>query len=138
METTVNERIALLKTKLNLGTNEFSQTAGIAAGTVWNIENGGNVSSKTIKSISKSFNVNIDWLKTGKGKMMMEVIETKGSNPWQDEAYVALKDEVSYLRTLVSQLIAGKGNPNFLKALDVAKVPLYLLKGIYSGANAAH
>ena len=70
--------------------------------------------------------------------MMMEVIETKGSNPWQDEAYVALKDEVSYLRTLVSQLIAGKGNPNFLKALDVAKVPLYLLKGIYSGANAAH
>jgi transcriptional regulator with XRE-family HTH domain len=119
MEQTVNERILILKDHLRLDNQEFIAASKISNGTLWNIENGKNISSKTIKVIAESLNVNLDWLKHGKGEMLapQKEIAVVDQNPWKDEAYKALKDEVSFLRSLVSQLTGGK-SANFHKALN--------------------
>ncbi len=144
MQTTINQRVKELREYLNLTQEEFAVRIGSTNASVSRIEKGLTEPRKsTINKIVSTFNVN-EWLINGKGSL--EIV--KPSQPqmiWKDEAYEAVKSENSTLKQEVERLwtlvinFSQKGtNPNFLKALDVAKIPLYLInKGIYSGANAA-
>lgn len=117
MKQTKKERLGLLKTSLNIGTNEFAAKAKISPVTVWNIENGAGTSPKTDKAIVKAFNLNRDWWDNGKGEMLSDkLIQDEDSiNPWKEEAYKSLKDEVAYLREMLKMAM---GNPNFQEATD--------------------
>ncbi len=123
MKSTVNTRITLLKTKLNLGNDEFSYQAGISPGTYWSISNGGNVAPKTIKKICEAFNVNAEWMLSEKGEMFLPEPEKRiGINPWKEEAYVVIKEENSRLAKEIERLWVmidnfSNGKVNFLTVL---------------------
>lgn len=143
METTVNERIMLLQKQLNLTDIEFSVKAEISTGTLFRIKKGEPVSSKVLKSISDGTRTELHWLKTGKGKTMMEVVEPITENPWKDALVVELKEKNSFLekqavwmQNLINNLTQTGVKASFNIASDVAEIPYYLLSGVYSGANA--
>ena len=128
MESTVNTRVLLLKTHLNLNNLEFCTKVNISIGTMSSIQNGGNISPKLIRSICQTLNINKEWLIHDKGKMFNEApkntIGLTVKNPWEDEAYVnlksentGLKKEVERLWQMVSHYTSG-ATPNFLKAFN--------------------
>lgn len=69
----MNVRLAELRKELELSQNEFADRVGISSNYVWMLENGSRkASDKTLKSICRAFNVNIDWLKTGFGPHFLD------------------------------------------------------------------
>lgn len=71
----VNNNIRELRENiLNLSQDTFAQKIGLQRNTISLIENGRrNPSDRTIKDICKTFNVNEDWLLTGKGLPILEL-----------------------------------------------------------------
>ena len=66
----INQRIKLLRSELNISQNEFSKRIFIGQSSLGEIETGTrNVNDRIIQLICSEFNVNKDWLKTGKGQM---------------------------------------------------------------------
>jgi transcriptional regulator with XRE-family HTH domain len=66
----IKERLKQVRTSLNLSQREFSKRIFISQSLYADIELG-NVEPKErfIRLISSQFNVNLDWIKTGKGEM---------------------------------------------------------------------
>lgn len=70
----MNERIKQLRLTLGLNQEEFGKALGLAKSGVSNLENGfRNVTKKHIRMLVMSFNVNEEWLLTGKGEMFLAV-----------------------------------------------------------------
>lgn len=70
---TSNERLKLLRKELKLSQKEFSNRIGMSQGGYSDIENNrANLTDKNIMLISKEFNVNEEWLKTGDNEMFRE------------------------------------------------------------------
>lgn len=70
----MRNRIKELRRQLNLSQEEFGKKIGVTRGVIANIENG-RVEPKelTLSMISKTFSVDVDWLKTGEGEMFLSV-----------------------------------------------------------------
>lgn len=105
MGSTSNDRvIALLKT-LKIDEMEASRRIGKQASTFYRITNKVHEPTKTtLRIIAEGLGASYDWLLTGRGEMLVEKIEGKEmkiSNPWREEAYKALKDEVAFYRQLL-------------------------------------
>lgn len=65
----MNTRIKELRNYLNLNQKEFGQQIGLKS-SISEIENGNApITERTIIAICSKFNVNENWLKTGKGQM---------------------------------------------------------------------
>lgn len=129
METTVNERVRILRKSLKMSQHDFSELVGIAQTSVSRIEKGTNAPHKsTLLQIANATNSNVDWLLTGKGEMTFEgeektettVSENSPSKTtqWKEEAYKRLEEayesskaEIQFLRGLVNKL-AANGNFN--------------------------
>jgi transcriptional regulator with XRE-family HTH domain len=70
---TVYERIKEVRNRLGLSQVEFSEQIFISKSLIGEIEIGKrNVNDRIIFIISKQFNVNEDWIKTGKGEMFSD------------------------------------------------------------------
>lgn len=146
MKHTVNQRIKLLRTELGLSQTQFAVECKLSLPAISRMETSDTEpTEKAIRAICKAFNSNEVWLKTEKGDMFLEggVKTNEPQNPWQDEAYKQVKEENLTLRQQLDKLtqallnLSSRANPNFLKASDVAGIPLYLLnKAGYSVANA--
>lgn len=66
----MKERIKLLRKKLRLSQEEFGSRIKITRSSVSKLENGeNNPSDQTVKLICTEFDVNEEWLRTGKGEM---------------------------------------------------------------------
>lgn len=66
----MKERIRQLRKALNLSQADFGEKVGVTFGTIGGYEQGRrNVSSAVFKSICREYNVNEEWLRTGKGEM---------------------------------------------------------------------
>lgn len=66
----MNERIKELRNALGLSGEKFGNQIGLTRATISNIENGNrNLTEQSILSICREFNVNEEWLRTGKGDM---------------------------------------------------------------------
>ncbi len=128
MENTVNSRVLLLKTHLNLNRSEFSNKANISLSTFDNISTGHNIYPKTINAISQAFNANRDWLLTGHGDMFVEPKHTAvgfgTENPYKDALVAELKSQVEYLKEMLKMTMGGK-NPNFRKAIEYANMFMF-------------
>lgn len=156
MKQTENQRIKAFREALLLTQTQFAKCLDSSGSTVAKIEGGAEATEKFISKLSTALNANAEWIKTNKGQMfisgtLQENIElaklflknngTVAANPWQDEAYKQVKEENLTLRQQLDKLtqallnLSVRGNPNFLKASDVAEIPK-ILKGIYSGAYA--
>lgn len=69
----LNERIKLVRVKKSLNQTDFAKRLSISRSAVCKIESGENSpSEQTINLICKEFNVNSEWLRTGKGEMFIE------------------------------------------------------------------
>lgn len=89
MEETINQRVIKLRKMLYLNQRSFAEKVGITQTSLSMIENGGGISSKTIKKITENLGVNRQWLMEGKGEI--------------------LKDEKKEEKSLISQLDVFKG-----------------------------
>jgi len=70
---TVYERIKEIRKKLELSQVEFSERIFLSKSFYGDIEIGKKkLNERIIFIISKQFNVNIEWIKTGKGQMFIE------------------------------------------------------------------
>lgn len=123
MESTVNERIKLLRTSLNLTQNQFANSIESTLTTISRIENGGSKPQLgTIKAIIRVYNVNSDWLNYGNGEMFGQQKESAStSNPWENALIQELKSEVEFLKQLLMNL-TGKASANFNTAFDLASI----------------
>ena len=73
----MNERIKELRKALDLSGDKFGQSIGLTRFAISNIENGRySITEQTIIAICHIYNVNEDWLRTGKGYMFNR---TKGT-----------------------------------------------------------
>lgn len=123
METTVNERIKLLRTSLNLTQNQFANSIESTLTTVSRLENGGSKPQLgTIRAIIRVYNVNSDWLNYGTGEMFETPKEvSQSANPWKDALITELKSEVEFLKQLLMN-VTGKASANFNDAFDLASL----------------
>ena len=70
---TSNERLALVRKKLQLTQREFAEKISVATGFIASMELGDRkVNIRIMKLISSSFNVNLQWLETGQGEMFTD------------------------------------------------------------------
>ncbi len=70
----MKDRIKKVRTTNKLTMEQFGNRIGITKSSVSLLESGKNSpSEQTLKLICKEFNINMDWLQTGKGDMNKEV-----------------------------------------------------------------
>lgn len=68
-----NERLGILRKKLDLTLEKFGERIGVTGSAVGNIEKGRRaLTEQVVKSVVREFNVNEDWLRTGAGEMFIE------------------------------------------------------------------
>lgn len=69
---TTGERIRTLRKELKMSQNDFGTRIGLASNTITNYETDRrNPSNQVIELICREFNVNEEWLRTGKGEMFL-------------------------------------------------------------------
>ena len=99
----MNERIKILRKKLQLTQQEFADKLKISRGNIGAYEVGKNApSDAVIALICKTFNVNETWLRSGEGEMFEEL-------PEEDEvaAYVSdlLEDDENPLYDIIKDIM---------------------------------
>jgi len=124
LEKTLGNRLTEAREALGYTSqNEFAAKTDLSSVTIYKIEKGENKNPnpKTYRELERVFGINPKWLMTGEGEMLSELKPEvlSSSNPWKDEAYSALKSEVTYLREMLKLAMGGKSG-NFLKALEFA------------------
>lgn len=130
MKSTVNERIKLLRTDLNLTQQQFSDLIGITSTQLSRIENGNSApQNATIKGILENIEVSKDWLLDGKGELKAQVKSNNKfadvNSPWKEEAYLEVKSKNALLEKELERLwqmiqhLTGGAKPNFHKALNL-------------------
>lgn len=103
---TLNERIKYLRKEiLNMNQQDFSNKINISRSNLGNIEIGNvNVTERVINDISRSLNVNKEWLING-----TEPIFSESNDPYTDEIikiYLTLnEDNKKYLRGYMQRLL---------------------------------
>lgn len=105
----MKDRIKKIRKELDLTQQKFGERIGVKGNTIAQYENGRNEPIDAVISlICREFNVNEEWLRTGKGEMFIE--QTKDE---QIATFVGniLKDEDdSFKRRLISGLAALDDN----------------------------
>lgn len=79
----MNKRIREVRDFYKLTQEDFGKKIGSARNTIANYENGNRTpSNSVIISICREFNVNEDWLRTGNGKMLIEIDKENQLMAW--------------------------------------------------------
>lgn len=74
----MNERIKQIRLHLGLNQTELGKRLGVTNGAVSKVEAGDNsVSSQFLSALLREFNINKEWLETGKGEMFAETTLAK-------------------------------------------------------------
>ncbi len=113
----------LLKKELGLTDIQFCGVSKISTATLNKIKNDEEITQKIVFAIlDAGFNVNKEWLLTGKGKMFADEpkAESKSFDPARDTLYNEMKSQVSFYREqigflneLIKQLTGGKPLKSF-------------------------
>ena len=70
----MNTRIKEVRQSLNLTLKKFGENLNLSESHLSNLEKGrGNITSRNIDDICCTYNVNKEWLETGKGSMFVEL-----------------------------------------------------------------
>lgn len=141
MKTTINERIKVLRTHLNLTQSEFSHLIGLNPTQLSRIENGtSNPQKSTLKEVFKAIEVSNEWLLEGKGELKASIRQenTNEINPWKDALVSQVKEENTRLQKELERVwqmvqhLTGGAKPNFLNAPEKASCAelLALVSGV--------
>lgn len=102
---TVNERIFdLRKNTLKMSQTDFAESVGVSRGVIVNLESGATTPKpQFLDLIARVYNVNRDWLETGKGEMFAEMSRAEKIGRFVADV---LEDEPdSFRRKLIDILI---------------------------------
>lgn len=72
---TLGERIKKARKELDLTQQGFADRIGMKRNSIAQVEMGRNTSDQTIVSICREFNINEEWLRSGKGEMFVQQSE---------------------------------------------------------------
>ncbi len=98
----MNERIKILRKQLGLTLEKFGERLGVGKTAINKLEKGeNNVTDQMFKAICREFDVNEEWLRSGKGDM-----------------FVIPDDETA---AIVSNLLEAKDNEFYNTVLDVLR-----------------
>lgn len=132
MENSVNTRVKMLRSHLNISQNDLAKKTGVTSVTIYQIENGqSNPSAKTIEKIIQNTGVNREWLLHGTGEMTfsetVRVDEGDKKASWSEKAFEAIKSqnehleqEVQFLREMLKNITSKLGAANFNPGFDLA------------------
>ena len=99
----MKERIRQLRKQLKFNQTEFGEKVGVKGNTIGNYDLGlRNPSEAVIFSICREFNVNEEWLRTGKGEMFIHRTRTEKITDFA--ADILKEEEESFRRRLVEAL----------------------------------
>ena len=98
---TINERIAVCLSQSGLTKTAFAERINVSQQYVSKLVQRGEPSDRTIRDISRAFNVNETWLRTGVGEMFTPI--TRDEEIAQFAAAV-IQDEGSFRQRFVSML----------------------------------
>lgn len=111
----MNNRIKEVRTKLKITQQEFADRIGCSRSGLANYEVGRNEPiNSVIVAICREFNVNEEWLRTGRGEMFAPVNRDKEIEAFMDT--VMKSESADFRRRLVSVL--SKLNPDEWKLLE--------------------
>ena len=80
----MNKRLKILRKSLNLTQSEFANSIGIKGSSYCDIENGkASITERTIISICSIYNVNRQWLQSGKGDIFVNINENDFLNTFK-------------------------------------------------------
>lgn len=100
---TINERIKELRKSHGLTLEKFGDTLGVTKSGISKIEKGErNLTEQMFKSICREFNVNEEWLRTGKGemyKLVEDEVSAAASDITDSDDYV-IQDFIVVYRSL--------------------------------------
>lgn len=116
----MKDRFKELRKELNVTQQEFADKLKISRNFVAQIEMGSKVpSDRTIDDVCREFNVNEEWLRTGKGSMFVPGIKDKQISAML--ADVMKSGEDSFRHRLVSALarLDDEGWDNLEKLIDM-------------------
>lgn len=108
---TNSQRVKMLREYLAISQAEFAKKIGVTAGAISQIENGGGVSSELLSVVCDKYNVNPQWLLSGKGEMFLEggnYVEQKVLLNTKNQSFEKLKSDNEDLiqrNNLLSQTI---------------------------------
>lgn len=122
---TLGQRAKALRKTHRLTQIQLSERLGITHAAVSSIENGSNPSEETIDGYIKTFDCSREWLINGTGPAPDGLISVGSKaanidNPWKDELYIEMKQQIEFYKEIIRNLTKGK-EPNFLKALNSAR-----------------
>lgn len=101
----MNERLKKLRKTLDLTQKEFGERIGVKGNTIAQYEIGRNEPVDSVFSlICREFNVNEEWLRTGKGDMFIEM--SKDDQIAEFVGNLLRDEEDSFKRRLISGLAA--------------------------------
>ncbi len=99
---TQGQRIREIRKSLNLTLEKFGKTLGVGKTAISNIENGNrNLTEQMILSISREYNVNQEWLRTGSGEMFIPLTRNKII---ADFANDLIKEDDTFKKRLIEAL----------------------------------
>ena len=121
----MNERLKKLRKELDMTQQEFADRIGIKRNSLANYETGRNTPiDAIIVSICREFNVNENWLRTGKGEMFVEM--SYDDEIAQFVGQVMGEEDDSFKKRLISGLAALDDNgwkvlEDFLDSIQTKK-----------------
>lgn len=99
----MNTRITEIRKSFHLTQDEFAEKIGLSKNFVWMIENGKRIpSDRTIADICRIFSINEDWLRSGEGKMKLEL--TKNQEIAQFLNDVMAEDDEDFRKNFIDVL----------------------------------
>lgn len=120
----MNERIRQLRQSLELKQNGFAEKLGVTGSTISKIESGERgVSNQLINSICREWNVDEQWLRTGKGNMFIKLSRDekvaelvaksiKSDNDFLLNTFIALgnmsNDEIKVIENFVDEIVKAR------------------------------
>lgn len=111
----IKDRITVIRESLKMSGRKFAKTLGYNSSTLSLVENGlSPVTNKLIVSICAKFNVNEDWLRTGKGEMFApKPAPTDEADAVTNFLQSVIDDLSEKNRTIVLRVIRNLKRQNF-------------------------
>ena len=115
----ISERRKEFRETLNFNKSKFAESLGVLGNTYFNYENGRDIPLELIDKLANKYNLNTDWLLTGRGTMFAaangKTIQPKGP--------------VAFVELLTAKAAAGGGVACYdIAVVDQVPVPLELIQ----------
>lgn len=127
----MNERLRLLRKKLELNQEEFGKRIGIGKTSVSKLESGeNNPSEQTVILICREFNVNEEWLRSGKGEMFEQLTDQQKIMKY---AGLLLKDTDSVVASAIKTFLVTYGQLDDTSKAVLNKIVLQYIENWKGG-----